>query len=637
MGNSNGKPSRPLVVTNEVNLNHFRLLRVVGKGAFGKVRIVERRDTGLTFALKYIRKDEVVRSESVRNIIRERRMLEHLNHPFLCNLRYSFQDMEYLYIVVDLMNGGDLRFHITRKTFTEEAVRFWIAQLGCALRYIHQQGIVHRDVKPDNVLLDSEGHVHLADFNVASDFVPGKQLTSKSGTLAYLAPEVYMGKGYTSEVDWWSLGVLFYECIYNKRPFDAHHHEQLAQAIVKADAPFPATAPAVSMPCLHAISSLLEKDRSRRIGAAGWESFTDNPFFRELDFEALERKEIEPIFCPSSEKTNFDATYDLEELLLEEAPLEARARKQKPRPELRADATPQEVRADELHRMIESLFEPFNYTLAPEDRSPLALADGPGSAAQPSPKRYARSEKEIYSDSSRPRASAKQARSIPTPRSQTPGSGGGGSRTRSSAAQSLEGGGSPPLPATALTADYVVGATVQGPGPGVGEYFPAAAPLPPPTSEPGAAAAAAGPRGVQQSHPLPDRTAAVGGGKARTVRYEAQQGSGSAGAGQPHATGSATSSSSRSQHRPRGSGRSTSMGGVGQGGVGQGGSGGGAVHEQGGWGGGGEAKGKKPSGMLGFLERKKGRDRSPKAPKVRERGVIGKEGARVVVSGGGKG
>jgi len=97
-------------------------------------------------------------------MIRERRMLEHLNHPFLCNLRYSFQDVEYLYIVVDLMTGGDLRFHISRKSFTEEAIRFWISQLGCALRYIHQQNIVHRDVKPDNVLLDSDGHVHLADF-----------------------------------------------------------------------------------------------------------------------------------------------------------------------------------------------------------------------------------------------------------------------------------------------------------------------------------------------------------------------------------------------------------------------------------------------------------------------------------------
>ena len=93
MGNSNGKP---VVLTDEVSLNHFRLLRVVGKGAFGKVRIVERKDTGLQFALKYIRKDEVVRSESVRNIIRERRMLEHLKHPFVGNLRYSFQDMEYL-------------------------------------------------------------------------------------------------------------------------------------------------------------------------------------------------------------------------------------------------------------------------------------------------------------------------------------------------------------------------------------------------------------------------------------------------------------------------------------------------------------------------------------------------------------
>ncbi|KAG9246925.1 kinase-like domain-containing protein [Calycina marina] len=361
MGNSNGKP---VVFTDEVNLNHFRLLRVVGKGAFGKVRIVERKDAGLTFALKYIRKDEVIRSESVRNIIRERRMLQHLNHPFICNLRYSFQDIEYMYLVVDLMNGGDLRFHISRKTFTEDAVKFWIAELGCALKYIHKQGIIHRDVKPDNVLLDSQGHIHLADFNVASDYTPGKPLTSKSGTLAYLAPEVYKGIGYTTGADWWSLGVLFYECIYNKRPFEGSTQTTLSHQISQANPKFPITAPPVTMPCLHAISSALEEDPTKRMGSAGWVTFTDNPFFRSIDFEALERKEIEPVFVPSSEKTNFDATYDLEELLLEEAPLEARARRQKPRDALKDDATDKEVREDELYKMIETQYLPFDYTTA---------------------------------------------------------------------------------------------------------------------------------------------------------------------------------------------------------------------------------------------------------------------------------
>ncbi|BCR92820.1 uncharacterized protein ACHE_80720S [Aspergillus chevalieri] len=360
MGNSQGKQ---VANTNEINLNQFRLLRVVGKGAFGKVRIVEKKDTGLTFALKYIRKEEVIKSESVRNIIRERRMLEHLNHPFLCNLRYSFQDIEYIYIVVDLMNGGDLRFHISRKCFTEDAIRFWIAELGCALRYIHSQGIIHRDVKPDNVLLDSEGHVHLADFNVASDFRPGKPLTSKSGTLAYLAPEVYEGGGYYAEVDWWSLGVCFYECIYSKRPFEGRTQEALSESIRKIPPKYYVTNPAVSVPCLRAMAAFLEKDRSKRIGAISFESFTSHPFFAEYDFDMLERKEYPPVFKPSSEKTNFDATYDLEELLLEEAPLEARARRQKPRAELREDATAKEIREDELHRLIETMFEPFDYTM----------------------------------------------------------------------------------------------------------------------------------------------------------------------------------------------------------------------------------------------------------------------------------
>ncbi|ROT36592.1 kinase-like protein [Sodiomyces alkalinus F11] len=360
MGNSQGKP---IDWDGEVTLNHFRLLRVVGRGAFGKVRIVERKDTGLSFALKYIRKDEVVRSESVRNIIRERRMLEHVNHPFICNLRYSFQDIEYMYLIVDLMSGGDLRFHISRKTFTEDAVRFWIAELGCALRYIHGQGIIHRDVKPDNVLLDADGHVHLTDFNVASDIVPGKTLTSKSGTLSYLAPEVYAGKGYDVRADWWSLGVLFYECIYNKRPFDGNSESTLSAQIQAANPKYPITSPPVSLPCLYAIRDALEPNRDKRMGST-WESFIHHEFFSVIDFDLLEQKRIDPVFVPAADKTNFDATYDLEELLLEEAPLEARARRQKPREKLKEDASEKEIREDELYRMIEAEFKPFDYTVA---------------------------------------------------------------------------------------------------------------------------------------------------------------------------------------------------------------------------------------------------------------------------------
>ena len=127
------------------------------------------------------------------------------------------------------------------------------------------------------------------------------------------------------------------------------------------------------MPCLHAISCALEENPTKRMGSMSFLSFTDNPFFRAIDFDLLEKKELEPVFVPSSDKTNFDATYDLEELLLEEAPLEARARRQKPREQLKDDATEKEIREEELYRMIENQFLPFDYTTAAYDK-PASLS-----------------------------------------------------------------------------------------------------------------------------------------------------------------------------------------------------------------------------------------------------------------------
>ena len=148
-----------------------------------------------------------------------------------------------------------------------------------------------------------------------------------------------------------------------QRPFEGNSESSLSTVIQAARPKFPVTSPPVSLPCMYAIKDALDIDPNKRLGST-WESFTQHEFFACIDFLALERKEIEPVFVPSSDKTNFDATYDLEELLLEEAPLEARARRQKPRERLKDDATDKEIREDELYRMIDTDFRPFDYTIA---------------------------------------------------------------------------------------------------------------------------------------------------------------------------------------------------------------------------------------------------------------------------------
>jgi serine/threonine kinase 32 len=506
------------------------------------------------------------------------------------------------------MNGGDLRFHISRKSFTEDAVKFWIAELGCALRYVHQQRIVHRDIKPDNVLLDAEGHVHLGDFNVATNIVPGRPCSSRSGTLAYLAPEVYAGRGYYQECDWWSLGVLFYECIYNKRPFVASNHDDLAQLITKADPPFPQTNPPVSNPCLHAISSLLEKNKRQRIGASGFDSFTQNPFFQDLDFDALERKEIEPVFVPSSEKTNFDATYDLEELLLEEAPLEARARKQKPRAELRPDATLQEIQLEKWHRYIDTYFTPFDYTVVPPERAPVdpsTQLPGTSSGRQTPLQRSPKGEQSV------PAAVDETTPPTSSPERQLNGTNSIG-RLSEDKLNNTSQRKRNKFFTTTLTQNNDTNSTT-GPKTDNSTRSSTLSPRISPTSTPSAFADSVIPAGMASSHgyatPAIDRDHETRYTHSRILQHD------SASITSGPMVRANTSSPSQ---RPRCPKRSMSVGGSlirddtlprpsGE-----------------------QRRSEKPSGMLGFLNRKKGRDRSPKA-KERERGVLGKEGARVVV------
>lgn len=315
-----------------VDLYHFYLLRAVGKGAFGKVRVVQHKQTKSLYALKYINKAKCVKMRAVSNIIQERRLLEEIESPFICNLRYAFQDDENLFMVLDLMLGGDLRFHLDRNgNMKEEVVRFYVAELALGLDYLHRLQIVHRDLKPDNVLLDEKGHVHLTDFNIAVHFSHRRPLTSVAGSMAYMAPEVLAKRGYLSSVDWWSLGVMAYELLFGRRPYRGKTNSALTHSILNDRCSFPENVETiVSAETVSCIRGLLERDTKKRLGCRnGIEDFKNHPWFAGIDWRALEAKEATPPFEPDNKKANFDATHELEELLLEDNPLKAKKRDEK--------------------------------------------------------------------------------------------------------------------------------------------------------------------------------------------------------------------------------------------------------------------------------------------------------------------
>ncbi|KAF8507306.1 AGC/YANK protein kinase [Hysterangium stoloniferum] len=322
----------PVDYEGEVDLFHFALLRNVGKGAFGKVRMVQHKPTKELYALKYIDKARCSKMKAVANIIQERRLLEEIDHPFVVNMRYAFQDDENCFFVLDLMLGGDLRFHLERmKTLPEDVVRLIVAEIASGLAYLHEKKIVHRDIKPDNVLLDAQGHAHITDFNVAVYHPADRLLTSIAGSKAYMAPEILQQKGYSYAVDWWSLGVTAFELAFGRRPFNGRKGAELTHAICRGTIKFPSDAEKrFSLQGLVALRELLERDprqRLRRSSSGEMGNVKQITWFASIDWELLARKEIVSKLIPDADKPNFDLSHELEELLLEDHPLKKKRRK----------------------------------------------------------------------------------------------------------------------------------------------------------------------------------------------------------------------------------------------------------------------------------------------------------------------
>ncbi|XP_018780434.2 serine/threonine-protein kinase 32B [Serinus canaria] len=309
----------------DVNFDHFQILRAIGKGSFGKVCIVQKRDTKKMYAMKYMNKQKCIERDEVRNVFRELQIMQGLEHPFLVNLWYSFQDEEDMFMVVDLLLGGDLRYHLQQNVhFSEGTVKLYICELALSLDYLQRYHIIHRDIKPDNILLDEHGHVHITDFNVATIVKGSEKASSMAGTKPYMAPEVFQafmdgGPGYSYPVDWWSLGITAYELLRGWRPYEIHSATPIDEILnmFKIERVHYSSTWCKGMIAL--LKKLLIKDPECRLSSLA--DIQNSPYLADVNWDAVLEKAVTPGFVPNKGRLNCDPTFELEEMILESKPL----------------------------------------------------------------------------------------------------------------------------------------------------------------------------------------------------------------------------------------------------------------------------------------------------------------------------
>mmetsp|Transcript_1842 Transcript_1842/g.3311 ORF Transcript_1842/g.3311 Transcript_1842/m.3311 type:complete len:1155 (+) Transcript_1842:438-3902(+) len=296
------------------SLEDFEMVRVLGKGSFGKVLLCRKRDSGKLYAIKVLKKQHVVKRRQVVHTKTERSVLGLVDHPFVVKLHYAFQTGDKLHFVLDFCSGGELFFHLGRAgRFSENLGRFYAAEIALALGHLHKKGVVYRDLKPENILLDSEGHIKLADFGLSKEgIVSGiKGTHSFCGTPEYLAPEVLNRKGHGTSVDWWSLGALLYEMLTGLPPWYSQDRQKMFACIRSSDLRFPDF---VSSLAQLILTDFLERDVTKRLGSVrDVDDVKEHPFFQFMDWDKLYRREIPSPFVPrlnsQTDTANFDTQF----------------------------------------------------------------------------------------------------------------------------------------------------------------------------------------------------------------------------------------------------------------------------------------------------------------------------------------
>ncbi|XP_026729446.1 titin isoform X2 [Trichoplusia ni] len=293
-------PARSIPRFRKYTVEDFQFIKVLGKGSFGKVLLAELRDTEYYYAVKCLKKDVVLEDDDVECTLIERKVLAlGTNHPYLCHLFATFQTDSHLFFVMEYLNGGDLMFHIQQSgRFPELRARFYAAEIVSGLKFLHKRGIVYRDLKLDNILLDFEGHVRIADFGMCKlQIYLDKTADTFCGTPDYMAPEIIKGLKYNQTVDWWSFGVLLYEMLIGQSPFSGCDEDELFWSICNEMPSYPRF---LSQEALTILTRLLDKDARTRLGGTECMhgEIRDQDFFHPIHWDRLERRELEAPFRP---------------------------------------------------------------------------------------------------------------------------------------------------------------------------------------------------------------------------------------------------------------------------------------------------------------------------------------------------
>ena len=289
----------------QLTIEDFDLLKVIGQGSFGKVMQVRKKDTGMIYAMKVLKKAELVKRNQLEHTKSEREILGRLRHPFMVNLHYSFQSDHKLYMILDYVNGGEMYYHLQKAVkFTVEQARFYAAEVVLVLEHLHSRDVVYRDLKPENILLGADGHIVMTDFGLSKLGITsvggtgsGQATGTFCGTPEYLAPEILTGTAHGTGVDWWSVGIMLYEMIVGASPFYSDNRKQLYENCLKGRLSFPEDMPPHSEDILR---GLLTADPTKRLGCreTGASEIKDHPFFASIDWKELYNKALDPPFIP---------------------------------------------------------------------------------------------------------------------------------------------------------------------------------------------------------------------------------------------------------------------------------------------------------------------------------------------------